>query len=413
MVFDNAEGFRGAFKTIALLGRPLGIFPFTTTPQLQVSKYWNIYGIFFVLPFLRFVLSRWVFVIPYVIGVSCDNFLFILLTIRIHSATVAMNQELKKLFSNMDPNDENRVKKLKILRNNYLVEPTTKTVTTNEGVLHKIRELSEAYTTISDMIKIATESAEVAILIDTVGMLVRLMCRSYKLAKAYDFLDARNSGFDSKNEAQISQPHRYCERVESLLLCHHAQPNNIFAPKCMYFGSRISCKAPSDSDIPNKIRELTVSYTLTADAVTIVTDTFEIRIVIDLLWIVMHLMSTIYILVNEFGKGEQQYNVALGVARKIYWFVIISMRIICLCEVPHRISSAMSETQELLTKLKRKFHDMYEIRNELDLFFRTTQLNNTTFSPLSVCTLNRDLIATILGCAATYLIAIIQLVSTK
>ncbi|CAH4021376.1 unnamed protein product [Pieris brassicae] len=159
--------------------------------------------------------------------------------------------------------------------------------------------------------------------------------------------------------------------------------------KCTYF------QKFSHGDAVEKIRKLTNSYTIITDVIKIVMETGEmgsfLYIMGNLLRFMTRAYDYVYLHYAAHDENFDGYSVLTSIL-EIFWCIQIVGKSFLFCEGPHQIQCQLQETQDLIASLKKKYHED-NISNELHLFLRLTMLSRSTFSPFSVCTLNRALVA--------------------
>ncbi|CAF4828176.1 unnamed protein product [Pieris macdunnoughi] len=160
-----------------------------------------------------------------------------------------------------------------------------------------------------------------------------------------------------------------------------------------------------------KVRELSNTYMTISEVIKTVMETGEVGVFLYIMNNLVRLITRVYKYARwQYLIQDERFDehIILSSILEIFWCTQTVVKSFLFCEGPHQIHSKLQETQDLIARLKNKYHED-TISNELHLFLRLTRLSRPTFTPLSVCTLNRGLVAKILGCTATYLIAFMQL----
>nr|WCC57769.1 gustatory receptor 4 [Papilio glaucus] len=166
--------------------------------------------------------------------------------------------------------------------------------------------------------------------------------------------------------------------------------------------------------INDRLREL-VSLREIADCyVTICNVVSDINKENGILLIVMYVSFVSYLVISNYYLIAamcspigfmRNFNIAL----QFIWCIYHSMKIFLLIEPCHRTHEQMDETRVLASQLTyRMTRPGQPLPAELETFQKQLILYNPTYSPLSICTLNRSQIAAIVAGVTTYLLIIVQ-----
>ncbi|CAF4828148.1 unnamed protein product [Pieris macdunnoughi] len=172
---------------------------------------------------------------------------------------------------------------------------------------------------------------------------------------------------------------------------------------CMDLDKCTNSQNFSHGEGAEKIRKLTSSYKIISDVIKTVMESGEMGFFLYIMGNLVRLMTRAndYVYLNYAVHGENfDGSYMLTSILEIFWCTQIVAKSFLFCEGPHQIQRQLQETQDLIARLKKKYHED-NISNYLHLFLRLTRLNRPTFTPLSVCTLNRGLVAKIRGTLAT------------
>nr|ARO70273.1 antennal gustatory receptor 1 [Dendrolimus punctatus] len=161
------------------------------------------------------------------------------------------------------------------------------------------------------------------------------------------------------------------------------------------------------------IRCLALSYSEICGVVKEIDESFGFIILLLLGSFLFHLVITPYNLIESLSDAStmaQLSKIYESVCLQFAWCVFHTGNLIVTVEPCHRTITEVAKIKELVSKLMRSSttthdHDV----NDLNLFYKHLLLREVCYAPLQVCTLNRALVATIMGNITTYLVVLFQM----
>ncbi|KAL4711901.1 hypothetical protein ACJJTC_006070 [Scirpophaga incertulas] len=157
--------------------------------------------------------------------------------------------------------------------------------------------------------------------------------------------------------------------------------------------------------INQSISRCTSIYGTICDVARQLDDSFGLEIVLLLISLLLHLIITPYnLLMNLYADKETEIQTLV---MQLLWCSLHFTCAAAIVEPSHRAQVEEYHTSMLISEMIIDTDDP-EISKELEKFSRHLLLNKVSFCPLSVCTLNRSVVAAIMGSVATYLVIIIQ-----
>ncbi|KAJ8713112.1 hypothetical protein PYW08_008416 [Mythimna loreyi] len=160
--------------------------------------------------------------------------------------------------------------------------------------------------------------------------------------------------------------------------------------------------------IPTTIRRLAMLYCSICDVIRQVNDSHGTVLVALLLCLLLHLVITPYhVITNIFNKSRSDRSSPL---LQINWVVLHFGNLLLIIEPCHRTHDEMEMTRHLISQMMRyALSEDSALLLELQMFYQHLVLNEVSYAPLKMFSLNRTLITTILGSITTYLVVIVQL----
>ncbi|XP_075984118.1 gustatory receptor for sugar taste 43a-like [Anticarsia gemmatalis] len=159
---------------------------------------------------------------------------------------------------------------------------------------------------------------------------------------------------------------------------------------------------------PSTIHQMSHLYCSLCDIIRQLDDSTGFILVLLLFSFLVHLIITPYHLVTGLFHDEQSDH--SSVPLQLAWAVVHFSKLMMIVEPCHRTHAQMDQTRNLINQMLRYTSpEDFAIISELKLFYRHLMLNQVTYSPMQLFTLNRTLIAAIMGSITTYLVVVIQL----
>nr|WCC57814.1 gustatory receptor 4.1 [Papilio machaon] len=163
-----------------------------------------------------------------------------------------------------------------------------------------------------------------------------------------------------------------------------------------------------DYSTENSLRDIADCYVTICNIVRDLNEENGILLISMYLSSISYLVVSIYYLIVAVCSPTgfmRNFNIVL----QFIWCIYHSFEIFLLIEPCHRIHEEMEETRVLASQLTYRMTPLGEpLPAELETFHKQLILCNPTFSPLSICTLNRSQIAGIIAGITTYMLIIIQ-----
>ncbi|XP_075984119.1 uncharacterized protein LOC142981866 [Anticarsia gemmatalis] len=160
---------------------------------------------------------------------------------------------------------------------------------------------------------------------------------------------------------------------------------------------------------PTSLRRMTSLYCSLCDIIRQLNDSNGLLLVILLLSILLHMVITPYhMIVGLFhaSLADQSRSIELQVP----WAMFHFSKLLLVVEPGHLTHEQMDLTRNLVNQMLRYTSpDDVAITSELKLFRKHIVLNQLTYCPMQLFTLNRTLISAIMGSITTYLVVVVQL----
>ncbi|XP_060806650.1 gustatory receptor for sugar taste 43a [Amyelois transitella] len=158
--------------------------------------------------------------------------------------------------------------------------------------------------------------------------------------------------------------------------------------------------SPSDA-----VHRLSLLHGSLCDVVHCIDENYGIPLVVVLISTLLHLIVTPYFLIMEIIVSTHRLHFLV---LQFLWCVTHMMRLIVVVEPCHYTIYEGRRTENLVCRLLMASPLTSSLPSRLELFSRQLMLQTTCYAPMGMCTLDRPLIASILGAVTTYLVILIQ-----
>nr|XP_049699385.1 gustatory receptor for sugar taste 43a [Helicoverpa armigera] len=183
--------------------------------------------------------------------------------------------------------------------------------------------------------------------------------------------------------------------------------NSVVDTMAVYKGYRKS----SIKAVPSTIRRLALLYCSICDVIRLVNDSHGLILVALMLCLLLHLVITPYHVITnicEFINKERSDR--SSPLLQLNWAVLHFVNLLLIVEPCHRTHEEMEQTRHLISQMIRYTPSEHSLLlTELQMFYQHLILNEVSYAPLKMFSLNRSLIVTILGSITTYLVVVVQL----
>ncbi|KAL0867533.1 hypothetical protein ABMA27_008310 [Loxostege sticticalis] len=141
------------------------------------------------------------------------------------------------------------------------------------------------------------------------------------------------------------------------------------------------------------------------DLVHRIDDSYGIPLVMILISTLLHLIVTPYFFIMEIMVSAHRVHFLIIL---ILWCATHLIRIFLVVEPSHYTIMEGKRTEGLVCRLMTSGTSAGLLSSRLELFSRQLMLRSVSYSPIGICTLDRPLVASILGAVTTYLVIVIQ-----
>nr|ARO76478.1 odorant receptor 59 [Conogethes punctiferalis] len=119
----------------------------------------------------------------------------------------------------------------------------------------------------------------------------------------------------------------------------------------------------------------------------------------------MHLIVTPYFLIMEIIISSHRIHFLV---LQFLWCATHLLRMFVVVEPSHYTIIEGKRTEGLVCRLMTSVPSTGSLPSRLELFSRQLMLRSVSYAPMGMCTLDRPLVASILGAVTTYLVILIQ-----
>ncbi|XP_053617193.1 gustatory receptor for sugar taste 43a [Plodia interpunctella] len=159
--------------------------------------------------------------------------------------------------------------------------------------------------------------------------------------------------------------------------------------------------SPSDA-----VHRLSTLHGSLCEVVQCIDENYGVPLVVVLISTLLHLIVTPYFLIMEIIVSTHRIHFLV---LQFLWCATHMMRLIVVVEPCHYTIFEGRRTQSLVCRLLMASPIANTtLPTRLELFSRQLMLQTTCYAPMGMCTLDRPLIASILGAVTTYLVILIQ-----
>ncbi|KAL0818099.1 hypothetical protein ABMA28_008629 [Loxostege sticticalis] len=134
-------------------------------------------------------------------------------------------------------------------------------------------------------------------------------------------------------------------------------------------------------------------------------DSYGIPLVVILISTLLHLIVTPYFLIVEIIVSAHRVHFLV---LQFLWCATHLLRMFVVVEPSHYTIMEGKRTEGLVCRLMTSGPSAGPLPSRLELFSRQLMLRSVSYSPMGICTLDRPLVASILGAVTTYLVILIQ-----
>ncbi|XP_049878938.1 gustatory receptor for sugar taste 43a-like [Pectinophora gossypiella] len=153
------------------------------------------------------------------------------------------------------------------------------------------------------------------------------------------------------------------------------------------------------------IRRLASLHGTLCEVVRRINDSYGLPVVVILISTLLHLIVTPYFLIMEIIVSTNRIHFLI---LQFLWCATHMLRMFVVVEPSHYTISEGKRTEELVCRLMMAAPSTGVLPSRLELFSRQLLLQNVSYSPLGMCTLDRPLVASVIGAVTTYLVILIQ-----
>ncbi|XP_073948593.1 gustatory receptor for sugar taste 43a-like [Choristoneura fumiferana] len=153
------------------------------------------------------------------------------------------------------------------------------------------------------------------------------------------------------------------------------------------------------------IRRLAALHGALCEVVQRIDRSYGLPLIVILLSTLLHLIVTPYFLIMEIIVSTNRIHFLV---LQFLWCVTHMLRMFVVVEPCHYTVTEGKKTEELVCQLMTYAPSGGALPSRLELFSRQLMLRSVTYSPLGMCTLDRPLVASVIGAVTTYLVILIQ-----
>ncbi|KAJ2942921.1 hypothetical protein O0L34_g15111 [Tuta absoluta] len=153
------------------------------------------------------------------------------------------------------------------------------------------------------------------------------------------------------------------------------------------------------------IRRLASLHGTLCEVIRRIDDSYGLPLIVILMSTLLHLIVTPYFLIMEIIVSTNRIHFLV---LQFLWCATHLLRLFVVVEPSHYTIVEGKRTEELVCRLMTTAPSTGVLPSRLELFSRQLLLQNVSYSPLGMCTLDRPLVASIIGAVTTYLVILIQ-----
>ncbi|KAJ0172932.1 hypothetical protein K1T71_011108 [Dendrolimus kikuchii] len=153
------------------------------------------------------------------------------------------------------------------------------------------------------------------------------------------------------------------------------------------------------------IRRLAALYGTLCEVVNRVDESYGLPLVVILLSTMLHLVVTPYFLIMELIVSTNRVHFLV---LQFLWCATHLLRMFIIVEPCHYTIAEGKRAERLVCKLMTSVPSTGVLPSRLKLFSRQLMLRSAVYTPLGMCTLDRPLVASVIGAVTTYLVILIQ-----
>ncbi|XP_013141682.1 PREDICTED: gustatory receptor for sugar taste 43a-like [Papilio polytes] len=153
------------------------------------------------------------------------------------------------------------------------------------------------------------------------------------------------------------------------------------------------------------IRRLACLHGALCDVVHALDRSYGLPLILILISTLLHLIVTPYFLIMEIIVSTNRIHFLV---LQFLWCATHMLRMFVVVEPCHYTIAEGKRTEGLVCQLMRSAPSNGSLPSRLEVFARQLMLQSVTYSPMGMCTLDRPLVASVLGAVTTYLVILIQ-----
>ncbi|CAK1590469.1 unnamed protein product [Parnassius mnemosyne] len=153
------------------------------------------------------------------------------------------------------------------------------------------------------------------------------------------------------------------------------------------------------------IRRLACLHGALCDVVQDLDQSYGLPLILILISTLLHLIVTPYFLIMEIIVSTNRIHFLV---LQFLWCATHMLRMFVVVEPCHYTIVEGKRTEDLVSRLMRTAPSNGSLPSRLEVFSRQLMLQSIAYSPMGMCTLDRPLVASVLGAVTTYLVILIQ-----
>nr|ALS03937.1 gustatory receptor 2 [Ectropis obliqua] len=168
-------------------------------------------------------------------------------------------------------------------------------------------------------------------------------------------------------------------------------------------GSATLAVAPCEA-----VRRLASLHGTLCEVVRCVDASYGLPLIVVLISTLLHLIVTPYFLIMEIIVSTNRVHFLV---LQFLWCLTHMLRMLVVVEPCHYTIAEGRRTQNLVCRLMNNVTDrpaLGTLPSRVELFSRQLLLQSVSYTPLGMCTLDRPLVASVIGAVTTYLVILIQ-----
>nr|QRF71016.1 gustatory receptor [Semiothisa cinerearia] len=156
------------------------------------------------------------------------------------------------------------------------------------------------------------------------------------------------------------------------------------------------------------VRRLASLHGTLCEVVRCVDSSYGLPLIVVLISTLLHLIVTPYFLIMEIIVSTNRVHFLV---LQFLWCLTHMLRMLVVVEPCHYTIAEGRRTQSLVCRLMTSVSErpaLGSLPSRVELFSRQLLLQSVCYSPLGMCTLDRPLVASVIGAVTTYLVILIQ-----